>query len=488
MKKIILVVVFVGVVVGGYALVSRFKLDIGFLTGETAPVRRGDLIVPITASGYIKPASVTQIKSKASGEVITIPVELGDMVHKGDLLIELLDVDERRSLQRATSDHARAQIELENAQTRLKQAQTSQLNQATAKRQQAEAQAYSARSRWAWASAQTKPADPLGPFSQEEFDVYLSAFLNAEAAVAMAQADIEAAHINIELARQQIKVAEEAITSTTAALEDARERLRETRIVSPIDGMVLDKKVQVGEVVQSGKTMFTGGTVLMEIADVSEIYAVVNVDEADIGQVRDLAPVNFSGGETTADSQQGDSAEGDTASDTQPTKQLSTLPAGTIREGEGVKVGVESFPDEDFRGVITRISPQSEVQQAVATFKVWIKLNSGNVHKLRELLNTQAEARFTSRPVQNALLVKYDAIQQNPLGNDYGVYIPFTPPGATRPEPKFVACDFGASDGIEIEVRPPKDGKPGLAEGQAVYIKLPQKTQREQEAEEKDDG
>src|SRR5262249_34123315 len=145
-----------------------------------------------------------------------------------------------------------------------------------------------------------------------------------------------------------------------------------------------------------------------------------------------------------------------------------SAPAGTD-QGEAVEVTVETFKDEKFSGHIERISPQSEIVAAIATVKVWIKLDSANVDKLKGLLNTQCEAHFTAKSVRDALLVSYDAIQKNPNGDDYGVYVPFRPPGKERDEAKFKKVKFGVDNGIDVEV------KEGLKEGEQVYTKLPQK-------------
>lgn len=102
MKKLMITVFVLVVLVGGYvALGESVRVNLSALQGVTAPVHRGDLVVPINASGNIKPSSVTQVKGKASGDVIELPFEVGNMVKKGDLLVQLWDIDERNSVDRA---------------------------------------------------------------------------------------------------------------------------------------------------------------------------------------------------------------------------------------------------------------------------------------------------------------------------------------------------------------------------------------------------
>jgi multidrug efflux pump subunit AcrA (membrane-fusion protein) len=85
------------------------------------------------------------------------------------------------------------------------------------------------------------------------------------------------------------------------------------------------------------------------------------------------------------------------------------------------------------------------------------------------LLNTQAEARFTSKSVHNAVLVPYDAVQKDPAGEGYGVYVPRENPMTKAKEEVFVKCKLGKDNGIDVEVRE------GLEEGQLVYTKRPAK-------------
>lgn len=473
MRKLIVTLVVLGLVGGGYYWLRQQPIDLAFLQGETVKVRRGDLVIPITASGNIKPASVTQIKSKASGEVIAVPYDLGATVEKGNLLVELRDVDERNNRDRAASDHNKTLINLENAQIRLEEQKTVARARAEANLKIAEARLERAK-RLLDSKEAIRQADPSFVMGVEYVEARTT-YEEAQAAVMNAKAELNQVDVAIRMAEQDIKAAEEAVNTARKALDDAEERLRETKIYSPLDGMVLVRNIQLGEVVQSGKTMFTGGTVLMEIADVSEIYAVVNVDEADIGQVRQLAPPSARPGATVLRDGQIRLVGGQVGEATTTTAPA-TLPAEMFEDTGPVEVTVETFKEEKFYGEIERISPQSENIGGIATFRVWIRITSDNREKLVGLLNTQAEAHFTAKSVQDALLVSYDAIQKDPKSEGYGVYVPDRRPDG-RIVAKFVPCRFGHDNGLEIEVRE------GLNEGDEVYTKLPQKTRREKEAE-----
>jgi multidrug efflux pump subunit AcrA (membrane-fusion protein) len=200
---------------------------------------------------------------------------------------------------------------------------------------------------------------------------------------------------------------------------------------------------------------------------VSNIYAVVNVDEADIGLVRQLAPESARSGR--AATQPEVDAYG------VPTTNAASLPEGVIDTTKEVEITVESFPNERFGGMIERIAPQSEVSAAIATFRVWIRLSSPNKSELVRQLNTQAEAHFTAKSVRDALLVSYDAFQKNPNGDGFGVYVPI-PTIKDGKKYEFRPCEFGRDNGIDVQV------VKGLKEGDIVYTKLPQMSAKEQKA------
>src|SRR6476469_3215654 len=81
MRNLLITLVVLGALAAGYVFLSKnARLSFSSLQGETQKVHRGDLIVPINASGNIQPASVTSGKSKASGEVKEIPFDVGEKV------------------------------------------------------------------------------------------------------------------------------------------------------------------------------------------------------------------------------------------------------------------------------------------------------------------------------------------------------------------------------------------------------------------------
>jgi HlyD family secretion protein len=474
MKKLVITIIVAVLLVGGYYWIKKHgQLGLSFFKGETMRVHRGDLDVPITASGRIEPASITRIKGKASGEVIRLPFEVGKPVRRNDVIVEMDKSDEQRNKDRAQADYERAAIALDRAKIAEEEARKVGIPAALADLAQAEA-------RLTYTQIEhTKKSvykDDPNVLSRQEFETVDAQLKEVQAAVAAAKAKVTQAETAVRYSASDVKTMEQNLEVATKQLDDAKQRLAETTVLSPIDGMVLRRQVEIGEVVQSGKTSLTGGTVLIELADVSNIYAVVNVDEADIGLVRQLAPEDARPGVSTAPA----SVPAPAGSEKNPPTGVATsepgevaltrpaeLPSGVIDTSQTVEVTVESFPGERFYGVIERIAPQSEISQAIATFRVQIRLTSPNRTELVGLLNVQAEAHFTAKSVRNALLVSYDAFQKNPNGEGFGVYVPVPDRKLGERKKEFRLCEFGRDNGIEVEVIK------GLKEGDEVFTKLP---------------
>lgn len=456
MKKLIVFLLILAVIVGGYLLVAKYvRAPMTMLGGKPATARLGDLNVPITASGHIKPATITTIKSEASGAVVEIPYEVGEYVKAGDLVLRLDRTDEQSKVDQATAELERARIAKAKAEIAHRQARDVGVAMAEANLRQTQAQTKLAEVDF---NHKKRLRESGGAsVSDIEFDTAEAKLDQARAVVAAAESELAQAKVSVDLAEKDIATAQQAVNAAQRYLDDANERLNDTEVLSPISGMIVSRRVQVGEVVVSGREAFTGGTVLMEIADISAIYAEVNVDEADIGLVRELiSPEEM----TLADA-------------TKP----ATLPEGTIQENQEVEITVEAFPDETFAGEIERVSPQSEVLQAIATFSVRIRITSENVSKLRYVLNSQAQANFTVRSVTNAVLVPYEAMKSDPTGDGYGVYIVSKDPQTGKDQPKFVPCKFGVDNRVDVEVIE------GIEAGQEVYIDLPIRTRGDEPRE-----
>jgi HlyD family secretion protein len=439
MKKLLTFAIVAGVLGFGYWRLSNFTLDFAFTRGETTVVKRGDLEIPINAMGPIEPLARHEIKSEASGEVIEILHQPGDMVQAGSLLIRLAKDNEQRSVDRAKSDVERTKATLDSAIIKKRRLQTVGLSQAQFRIDQTQAQLDFAMFNY----DKIKRLHNDDHSSPDELERVGSSYRELVARLNLAKADLEDANITVSLAEQDVILTRAAYEQAQTTLADADERLSDTQVNCPVDGMVVAVNTQVGEVIQGGKTTLTGGTVLAVVANVSKLYVRAEVDEADIGAVIDLAPDIAKPGVTTA------------------------MRQAPIQTGTKVKIRVESYREEQFEGVIERIYPEPNSRiSSVVTYPVDILITSDNRHKL--LVGMQADVEFTAQSVTNAVLVPHEAIKQNDFG-DLGVYRRKVQQTPEDPDREFVKCLFGLDNGMYAEVIE------GLNDGDVVYTKLPQK-------------
>lgn len=191
----------------------------------TTPVRRGSLVLSASADGVIEPIRKVEVKSKASGEVISMTVDTGDHVEQGQVLLQLLPLDAQNSLDQASADLEAAQARLGNARVQ---------------------------------------ADRSRRLAAEGL---------------LAAADLEVAELAVTTAKTDL-------VRVTKNLDNATERLAETTVRSPISGTVIAKSVEVGQVVSSAVSQVSGGTLLLTLADLAAVQIRSLVDEVDIGKVR----------------------------------------------------------------------------------------------------------------------------------------------------------------------------------------------------------
>ncbi|MBI2566375.1 MAG: efflux RND transporter periplasmic adaptor subunit [Candidatus Schekmanbacteria bacterium] len=191
---------------------------------QTETVVRRTIEVTSEASGLIEPIRVVEVKSKASGEVLSLHVQTGDRVEQGALLADIDPRDVRNGL-------AQAEADLEVAQVK---ARTTEANRARAERLRAEQ-----------------------VMTQQEYEAAVESAAGAKAALVRAST-------NLEL---------------------ARERMRDVTIRAPIAGVILEKNIEQGQIVASATTNVSGGTTLLRMADLAEVQARALVDEVDIGRV-----------------------------------------------------------------------------------------------------------------------------------------------------------------------------------------------------------
>jgi HlyD family secretion protein len=269
---------------------------------EAVPVERRNLVVSASASGAVEPVLTVDVKSKASGEIIGMNVQTGDDVKEDQLLASIDPRIPRNNLAQAEANLQVAQAQLGNAKAQMARSDTLFKAQA---------------------------------ITQTEYDQAKLDYANANAAVIRARSD----------------------------LENARDRMNDTKLRAPLAGTIIAKNVELGTVISSPTTDVGGGTVLFKMANLDTVQIRALVDETDIGKV-------------------------------QP--------------GLATTITVDAYPNRPFEGTVLKVEPQATVQQNVTMFNVLVRIpNPG--HLLKPGMNTEVEIHVGRR--DNVLAVPNAALR-----------------------------------------------------------------------------
>ncbi len=262
---------------------------------------RGDIEVLVSANGVVEPINRVEIKSKASGQIEQMTVEEGDVIRRGGLIARLDQSVARNDLEQARADLMVSEANVTQAQNNLKRAE--QLFE-------------------------------RGLISAEEMD-----------------------RVKVEEVR-----ARSQLVRSKATLQLAEERMEETIVRSPIDGIMLTKDVEVGQIISSGVTTVGGGTLIATIADMDFVHVTANVDEVDIGRVR---------------------------------------------AGQKARIVADAYPNRSFTGEVIRVSPQGRTEQNITTFRVTALVpNEGGL--LKAGMSADVELEIASK--QNIVKLPNEAL------------------------------------------------------------------------------
>ena len=182
------------------------------------------LELSIEASGVIEAISSIEIKSKASGEVLFLGAEVGDLVDKGAILGQIDQRTPNNILNQAKSDLEASKVRLENAQSQFDRGKELHAN---------------------------------ASISDKDFE------------------DIE----------ENFAQAKSALVRNEVSFENAKIALDDTIVRSPVRGTIISRPVEVGQVISSPTSAVGGGTVLMTMADLSKVRVRALIDEIDVGKV-----------------------------------------------------------------------------------------------------------------------------------------------------------------------------------------------------------
>lgn len=400
---------------------------------QTALVKKGDLRVIVQASGRVVPNREVEIKCKASGEVTQLPVDVSDTVKKDQLLVQLDPIDEERTVKQSTVKLAVSQARLEQAKLQLQIAE----RELKTEQIRADATLRSAQARLDETNRKLERDKIMlegGAASQEDYEKSLSSQIQATATLDLARAryeELKTQEVALQDRKQAIIIAEQTVESDKIALADAQQRLEETTVLSPIDAIVADRKVQEGQIIASGVSNVGGGTTVMTLADLSRIFVLVAVDQSDIGKVE---------------------------------------------PGQSAQITVDAHPDAFFPAKVVRVAPKGVNSQNVVTYEVKVEVLGPRRNLLKpEML---ASVSITTVDKTDVLLVPASAVERRRRDRVVTVLKADAvnedaKKEAAKTEPKTGedrkgeerTIEVGATDGEHIEVLS------GLSEGEIVQLK-----------------
>jgi HlyD family secretion protein len=290
---------------GGAAWVVRHRRQESREDGyRTQAVDRGDVTMTVTATGTISAVTTVQVGSQVSGIIARLHADFNSPVRQGQLLAELDPTPFEAQVEQRRADLLQAEVQMRNASITFKR--------------------------------------------QERL---LAEGLAAEADFDTAKANADAAGAQVDQAR--------------AALRQTQTNLRYTRIQSPIDGVVVDRKYDIGQTVAAS---FQAPTLFTIAQDLTKMQVQADVDQSDIGRI-------------------------------------------TI--GQAARFSVDAYPEEEFRGRIAQIRLNATVNQNIITYPVILEVDNPE-QKLRPLMT--ANVTIDVAQVKDVLRVPNAALRFRPTG------------------------------------------------------------------------
>ncbi|GAA5178744.1 efflux RND transporter periplasmic adaptor subunit [Niveibacterium umoris] len=314
------------ILISSLVLLALLALLLGKTFGGAAPpryttadVKRGDLVVTVTATGKLEPTTQLTVGSELSGTVAQVLVDTNDHVRKGQTLA-VLDITKLRD----QTEKARAV--LASAQARLAQAQATLV----------EAEAALAR--------------------QEEV-------ARLSGGKVPSKAELDTARATAARARADVASAQGSVAETAAALRTNETDLGKAEIRSPIDGVVLTRKIDRGQTVAAS---FTAPELFILAEDLSQMRLKVDVAEADVGKVRD---------------------------------------------GQSASFTVDAWPDRNYAAKVTKVQYGSTLVENVVSYKTELEVSNADL-TLRPGMTATADIRVAER--KGVLMVPTAALRFTP--------------------------------------------------------------------------
>lgn len=314
------------------------------VTYRTAPIQHGDVCPTISATGTVEPEDLIDVGSQVSGKILSFgpdpdnpqkTVDFNSVVHK-DMLLATID----RTYYQAQADQAKAAMQKAEADLKQLEAKCEQTKQ-----------------EW-------KRAESLRPLS------------------AIADTDYDTAVANYRVAEANVAVGKASVQQAKAALSMAQTNLDYTVIKSPVEGVVIARRVNAGQTMAAG---LNTPSMFLIAKDLRRMQVWASVNEADLGQIHPDMPVRFT---------------------------------------------VDAFPSETFRGKVAQIRMNATMTQNVVTYTVVISTDNSNLKLLPYLT---ANVQFEVDQRSDVLLTPNAALRWQPQASQIAPQVEATGAPAAKP-------------------------------------------------------
>lgn len=325
MKAAVLSLVMIGLIAGGAAYYATHLSANPSVRFRTATITRGDVLSTISATGTVEPEELVDVGAQVAGKISSIgpdpqksdkPIDYGSVVKQGAILALIDDSVYKAQVDQAQAQLLRAQADLLQAEAKLEQAEQE------------------------W-----KRAEELRPEQ------------------AIAGTDYDLAVADYRAAKAGVEVAKATIKQNEASMRLAQTNLAYTIIKSPVDGTIIDRRVNVGQTVVAS---LNAPSLFLIAKDLRRMQVWAQVNEADIGSIRPGMPVHFS---------------------------------------------VDAFPGEVFRGKVEQVRLNATTTQNVVIYTVVVATDNSN---LRLLPYLTANLHFEVHQRRDVLQVPNVALRWRP--------------------------------------------------------------------------
>ncbi|MDA8404838.1 MAG: efflux RND transporter periplasmic adaptor subunit [Desulfobacteraceae bacterium] len=396
-KKVVWGLIVIGIVAGatGWYLEQDHKNGVSFKTTE---ITRGDMLTSIDATGTVEPEEVVDVGAQVAGQILSFgkdvngkTVDYGSIVEEGTILARIDD-----SLYASQVAETDAQLQAARAAIKTSEANLAQMR---AKLNQADRD---------WQRA--KKLGPSEALAQSSYDAYQAAFETAEANVSSAEAGVLQAKANV--------------SQTEAALDHVKQNLGYCTIKSPVKGVIIDRRVNIGQTVVAS---LNTPSLFLIAKDLTRMQVWVAVNEADIGKIYPGQPVTFT---------------------------------------------VDSFPGENFIGAVGKVRLNASMTQNVVTYTVEILTDNSNVRLLPYLT---ANVKFEIKHLKNVWEVPNAALRWMPSAQQVDPAFRKSSEGILAQKEKSEASRQPAANGAKPSGKNDNQGVLWILAGQyvqPVYVRV----------------